>query len=223
VSGNGGCLRNAFASVGCATLLVAGGFVAYQYRGPLRGATRTLVARVLPGAGAAAAHSTGVPSDAGLRAARHAEQQMARRDGPDSVVLRAAELASLVADGLDARARAALDSLVVTLEPGRFTLTAQLRTERLGRELLGPLAGVLAPREPLRMTGGAVVARPGVVAWRPEEFVVRDFPFPSALVPRLVNAITGGEDGTVSILVPETVGEVDIHGDGVTFYRRRSS
>jgi hypothetical protein len=38
-----------------------------------------------------------------------------------------------------------------------------------------------------------------------------------------VNAITGGEDGTVSILVPETVGEVDIHGDGVTFYRRRSS
>jgi hypothetical protein len=220
VNGGGGCFRNVLASVGCATLLVLGGFVAYQYRSPLRSATRALVARVLPGAARDTTSSSGVPTDAALRAARRAQERMAQRNGPDSVVLSAAELAALVADGLDAGARAALDSIQVTLEPGRFTLTAQLRTERLGRELLGPLAGVLAPREPLRMAGGAVVARPGVVAWQPESFAVRDFPFPASLVPRLVDRITGGADGRIPIVVPETVGAVRIRGDGVTFYRR---
>ncbi len=220
MSGGGGCVRTLLASVGCATLLVLGGVVAYQYRSQLGGATRAVVARVLHGAARDTTRSIGVPTEAALRAARRAEARMARRDGPDSVVLSAAELAALVADGLDARARASLDSLAVVLEPERFTLTAQVRTERLGRELLGPLAGVLAPREPLRMIGGAVVARPGVVAWRPEEFAVRDFPFPASLVPRLVNAITGGTDGSIPIAVPETVGAVRIRGDGVTFYRR---
>jgi hypothetical protein len=200
--------------------LVVGGFVAYQYRTPLRHAGRTLMARVLPGASRDTTRSVGTPTEAALRAARDAEARIARRDGPDSVVLSAAELAALVADGLDATARAALDSLEVTLEPQRVTLRAQVRTERLGRELLGPLVGVLAPREPLRMAGGAVVARPGVLAWQPVEFAVRDFPFPASLVPRLVNRLTGGDDGTVPIAVPETVGGVRIRGDGVTFYRR---
>jgi len=220
VSGGGGCFRNVLAAVGCATLLVLGGFLAYQYRGPLGRASRSLVARVVPGAARDTTRSIGVPTDAALRAARRVEERMARRGGPDSVVLSAAELAALVADGLDAPARAALDSLAVVLEPDRFTLTAQVRTARLGRELLGPLAGMLAPREPLRMTGGAVLARPGVVAWRPDEIAVRDVPFPAALVPRLVNAITGGTDGSVPLAVPETVGAVRIRGDGVTFYRR---
>jgi hypothetical protein len=199
---------------------VLGGVVAYQYRSQLRGAGRALVARVVPGSATPSVRSSGVPSEAALRAARRAEDRMARPDGPDSVVLSAAELAALVADGLDAGARAALDSLQVLLEADRLTLTAQVRTERLGRELLGPLAGALHPREPLRMAGGAVVARPGVVAWRPEEFAIRDFPFPSALVPRLVNALTGGDDGGIAIAVPETVGGIRIRGDGVTFYRR---
>jgi hypothetical protein len=70
------------------------------------------------------------------------------------------------------------------------------------------------------MAGGAVVTRPGVVAWQPVEFAVRDFPFPASLVPRLVNRLTGGDDGSVPIAVPETVGGVRIRGDGVTFYRR---
>ena len=145
---------------------------------------------------------------------------MARRDGPAFVVLSADEMAALIAHGLDPVARAALDSVTVVLAPDRFTLEAQVRTARLGRDLLGPFTGVLGERERLRMGGPAAVAAPGRVAWRPDEFQVRAFPFPAALVPRLVNALTGGRDGTVPIAVPATVGDLRIQSDGVTFYRR---
>jgi hypothetical protein len=219
VSGNGGCARNLLASVGCATLLALGAFVAYQYRAPLGKATRGLVGRVLASP-RDTTRSVGTPTAAAMRSARRAQERMARRDGPDSVVLSASELAALVVDGLDAAARVALDSLTVTLEPERLALAAQVRTDRLGRELLGPLAGVLAPRESLHMAGGAVVEHPGMVAWRPTELSVRDFPFPASLVPRLVDRLTGGHDGSVPIAVPQTVGAVRIRGDGVTFYRR---
>jgi hypothetical protein len=70
------------------------------------------------------------------------------------------------------------------------------------------------------MSGPAVVVAPGRVAWRPDDFQVRAFPFPASLVPRLVDALTGGHDGTVPIAVPATVGDVRIQGSGVTFYRR---
>jgi hypothetical protein len=58
------------------------------------------------------------------------------------------------------------------------------------------------------------------VAWRLDSIRLRAFPFPASLVPRLVNAVTGGRDGTVPIVVPATVGDVRIRSDGVTFYRR---
>lgn len=213
------CLRNALAGVGCVTVLAAAGIAGYQYRAQLVGAVRSVTGD--RGATRAdTAQGVGWPSETALRAARRKEAAMGRARGPAFVVVTADEMAALVAAGLDPLARAALDSLRVILGPGRFALEAQVRTSRLGREALGPLAGVLAEREPLRLAGPAAVAEPGRVAWRPDEVQLRAFPFPASLVPRLVDALTGGRDGIVPLVVPSTVGDVRIRPDGVTFYRR---
>jgi hypothetical protein len=58
------------------------------------------------------------------------------------------------------------------------------------------------------------------VGWTPDEIVLRAFPFPASVVPRLVNAIMGVRNGVVPIVVPPTVGDLRIREDGVTFYRR---
>lgn len=161
----------------------------------------------------------GRPSAAALRSARAKEASMARRDGPSYVVLTADEMASLIADGLDPAARAALDSLETTLMVDRFELRGQIKTAVL-EGMLGPLGAMLNEREPLVIAGAARVAGVGVVAWEPDSLMLRAFPFPRAAIPLLVNRLTGGNDGTLLIAVPPTVGDLRIRPSGATFYRR---
>lgn len=214
----GGCLKNTLAMVGCATVLVVGGVAAYKYRAQITGAVRSVGGgAVVPVDGAESA--VGQPSERALRAARRKQSELeASRGG--YVVLSADEMASLVVDGLDPIARGALDSLRVVLTHDRFTLKASLKTRVFGRDLLGPLEGMLSDQEPLETGGPARVLSPGVAAWQPDHFQVRAFPFPGALVPRLVNRLTGRRDGAVPIAVPRAVGEIRIRPDGVTFFRR---
>lgn len=212
-----GCLRNVLAGVGCVTLLVAGGAAAYHYRAQIGGLVasvrRTPAARDTVG-------TVGIPSPTDLERARRQEAAMAAPDGPASVVLSADELAALVEDALEPAARRVLDSIRVVLYPDRFALEALLRTAGVDHGLLGPLGDVLDPWEPLRAAGPAAVSAPGRVAWRPDELVVRAFPFPRSVVPRVVSGLLGVRDGVVPIPVPSTVGEVRIRADGVTFIRR---
>jgi hypothetical protein len=79
---------------------------------------------------------------------------------------------------------------------------------------------MLSAREPVRVSGPARVAAVGAVAWKPDSFVVRSFPFPESAVPVVVNKLTGRPDGIVPISVPPTVGDLRIRTSGVTFYRR---
>jgi hypothetical protein len=213
-----GCARNVLAGIGCLTLAAGAALVAYQYRAQLVGAVRSVAGS--RGEAPDTTAASGRPSEGALRSARRKEAGLERAGGPDSVTVTADEMAALIADGLDPLAREALDSIVVTLSPGRFALDARILTTRLGREALGPLAGVLDEREWLRMSGPAVVAGRARVHWRPDSIRVRAFPFPSALVSRLVDAVTGGRGGAVPIVVPATVGDIRIRSDGVTFYRR---
>ena len=137
----------------------------------------------------------------------------------DSVVLTAPEMASLVGAGLDGRVRNELDSLSVTLGNGRIAVSGRIRTAGLPREVLGPLSGALDEREPVRAAGTVTVTGPREAAWTVDEFMVRDFPFPSEMVPRIVGVVTGRrEGGVVSIAIPEGIGGVRVHPDGVTLY-----
>lgn len=216
-----GCLRNAFTGIGCLTVLVAIGFAAWFFRGQLADLYRSVRGISEDGGGATEAILTvGHPSPEDLRSAEEKEREITRRGGPDHIVLSADEMASIVRDRLNPAARRVLDSIRVTLERDRIALEADLLTQEFGSDLLGPLSGMIDPREPIRASGTVEVRAPGVVAWRIDEFIVASFPFPRPAIPVLVDRLTGGSDGMILLAVPATVGDVQVRPNGVTFYRR---
>lgn len=207
--------------IGCGTVLIVAGIVGWEYRAQLAGAYRSVVEGAQPTpADSVGLPVTGEPTSRALRSAQQKRAAIARQGGPAYVVLSADEMASLITLELAPDARRALDSIRVTLSEGRFALQARLNTRIFSRQLLGPLAGMLAPEEPVRIAGPAQYAGIGALAWEPDEFTIRAFPFPAVAIPKLVNRLTGGTDGRVPIPVPVTVGDVRIRPSGVTFYRR---
>ncbi|HQR16973.1 MAG TPA: hypothetical protein PK948_01310 [Gemmatimonadales bacterium] len=137
----------------------------------------------------------------------------------DSVVLTAAEMASLIGAGLDSRVRSELDSLEVTLGIDRISVSGRIRTEGLPREVLGPLAGAFDQREPIRAAGPVRILAPGRATWQVDAFQVRDFEFPREMVPRIVGLVAGDQrDSVLTIEVPEGIGGVRVHPGGVTLY-----
>ena len=215
----GGCLKNVFAMAGCATILVIAAVAGWQYRGQLTEAYRAFRGE--------AGMSEDVfqegparPSPEARESAIGKYQRMARTDGPEFVTISAAEMASLIGDGLDPIGRRALDSLTVTFGDGRFVMEAQLVTEVWGKDALGLLGGLLQDREALRVAGPARIVRRGVLAWEPDEFSVRSIPFPRAAIVPIVNRLTGGDDGLMLFGVPSTIAEIRIEPSKATFYRR---
>jgi hypothetical protein len=137
----------------------------------------------------------------------------------DSVVLTASEMASLVGAGLDSRVRGELDSLVVTLGDDRLSVAGRIRTAGLPREVLGPLAGAFDEREPIRAAGPVRVTAPGRASWQVDAFQVREFEFPREVVPRIVGLVAGDKsDSLLVIEIPEGIGGVRVHPEGVTLY-----
>jgi hypothetical protein len=213
-----GCFSNIFAGIGCLTVLVLGVIGVWYFREDISDLYLSLVERETEEG--ALEPTIGSPSPMALQSALEKERAIARRGGPERVVLFADEMASLIEDRLPSTAREALDSVTVTLERNRFTLESMLETERFGRDLLGPLRGMIDPREPIRISGPAEVRAPGVIGWDVDEFQVASFPFPGPAIPVLVDRLTGGEGGVMLFAVPAEVDDMMIRADGVTFYRR---
>jgi hypothetical protein len=211
-----GCLKNIFAMVGCTTVLLVAGIFGWQYRVQLWNAYEAFRASEIVAPQSAAAE----PSDDALQSATRKHAQIAEAGGPGYVVLLPDEMASLVREGLHPEADRALDSLRVSLQDDRLVLEADLLTDVWGRRTLGPFAGILEPRERLRVAGPARVESAGVMAWTPDEFVVRSLPFPEAAISSLVNSLTRGADGAIRFAIPSSVGDVAVRPEGVTFYKR---
>lgn len=191
---------------------------AWYFRADISDYYRSVVER--PAEGASVQSTRGEPSASALQNALAKERAIARRGGPESVVLSADEMSALIEDRLSSDAREALDSISLTLTEDRLTLDATLETEAFGRDLLGPLRGMIDPFEPIRVSGTAAVRAPGLIGWDVDEFKVASFPFPQPAIPVLVERLTGGAGGIVIFAVPAEVDDLRIRPDGVTFYRR---
>ena len=213
-----GWRRNALALVGACTVVLAVGYAAWEYRRPIAKGVHSVAVREL-GAVTPQEPSVGVPSDAALHSALRKEELIARRGGATQVRLTADEMASILQDRLDPAARRALDSLRLTLSEERVTLDGQMLMEVLGRELLGPLAGYVQGRQPIRVGGAVAMRDTGMVSWTPDEVMIMAFPLPHSAIPRLVDYLTGGTDGQFILPVPRTVGGVEVGPSGVTFSR----
>lgn len=137
----------------------------------------------------------------------------------DSVVLTASEVASLIGSGLDPDLRRQLDSLQVELGDGEVTVSANLATARLPRELIGPLAVALRSREPVSAGGPLTVTGPRTADWAVRSFSIRDIPLPRDAVPKLVSKAFGDTTRrAIPVRIPAGVREIRVRPSGAVLF-----
>lgn len=215
-----GCLKG-IGRLGCAVMLLVVLALAWWYREPLLHTMSRYLGPHSTRLPPVADTSVGAPTPAAVRSANDKLASLGRPDGPDSVVLTRNEMASLVGSGIDWNIRQAFDSLRVELLEGSFAVNARLDIRIVPRDALGPLQGMLAPREPLRIAGPLAIEKPGTARWTVREISLRGFPFPPAAVTALARKIAGaGPDGAVALAVNPAVSRIAIHPTGVVCYRR---
>ncbi len=214
-----GCLRGLARLVLLALLLVLVA-AAWWYRAPLKQTLERWAGRrdtVLP---AVRDTNVGAPTPAALATAAGKLSALGRRDGPDSVILTPNEMASLIGMGIDWTVRKTFDSLRVELSEGSLAVHARLDTKLIPPDALGPLRGLLAAREPIRIAGPIAIARPGTARWTVREIALRGFPFPPPAVKALARQTAGADaDGTVALAVDRAIAAVAVHATGVVLYR----
>ena len=135
----------------------------------------------------------------------------------DSVILTPSEVASMIGVGLDPSVRSQLDSLEVQLLDGSIGVSALLSTARLPRELTGPLAVALRPKERIEAAGPLRVVEPRQAEWAVQSFRIRNFPIPRDAVPKLVSRALGDSSrSTVPIRIPAGIRDIRIRPSGAT-------
>jgi hypothetical protein len=213
-----GCLMAPFKVLGCLGLLAAL-LVGWLYRDRVVREGRRIIGRIeAPGEKRPPTASAGRPGTRSLASAR-AKIDSLNGWRADSVILSPSEVASLMGADLAPKFRTELDSLQVELLDGEVQVRARLRTARLPRELVGPLATALRPNEPVEATGPLRVLGPGAGEWAVRSFRIRDIPVPAAAVPRLISrALDEPGRETVPWTVPAGIRAIRIHPGSATLY-----
>jgi hypothetical protein len=209
-----GCLTLPFRLIGAllVVLLLVG---AWLYRDQLLEVGRGAAGHRAPAA------AVGVPSPAALGRARTALARL--RAGADSVVLDPDESAALLGQAIGPAMAGQLDSLRIRLSDGRVAFTASLRTARLPRELLGPLAIAVRRQEPIAAAGAVQMRKPGLAEWDIDRMSVRDIPLPREAVPRVIARAFGDSSRrALPLALPQSVQDLRIRPAGVTLYARPS-
>ena len=214
-----GCLKGVF-KLGCLAAVVGALALAWWYREPIlrTGARWFGGSQALP---PVADTAVGAPTPAATASGKAKLGSLATAGGPDSVVLTPNEMASLIGSGIDWSVRKMYDSLRVELQEGTLVLHARLDTRALPPGALGPLAGMVGPREPLRLGGTLAIERPGAARFTIREVSLRGFAFPGPAVKSIARQMAGASpDGAIPLKVDPAVGTIAIHPTGVVLYRR---
>jgi hypothetical protein len=205
-----GCLTLPFRLLGCLGLIIvlAAG---YLYRDRIIDLVDRQIHRDAP------ATVVGRPTETGARRALDKIDSL-NAWRADSVVLTAAEMASLLGAGLDPAFRDQVDSLAVTLGDGRIGIEASLLTERLPPGVLGPLGSVVDKREHLSAAGTVELAEPGRAVWIVDRLSLGSFPFPGDMIPRLLERALGSHSSEVPFAVPHSLRAVRVRPSGVSLF-----
>lgn len=217
-----GCLKGVF-KLGCLVAVLGALALAWWFREPIlsTGARWLGRSKALPAVGDTA---VGAPTPAATASGNAKLASLARAGGPDSVVLTPNEMASLIGSGIDWSVRKMYDSLRVELQEGVLVLHARLDTRALPPGALGPLAGMVGPREPLRLGGTLVIEHPGIARFTIREISLRGIAFPGPAVRSVARQMAGASaDGAIPLKVDPAVSDIAIHPTGVVLYRSRGA
>jgi len=166
------------------------------------------------------ADTVGAPTPKALSSTQTKVDRLKQPTGPDSVVLSANEVASLIGSSMDWSVRKSFDSLRVELSEGSLAVHCRLDTRVIPPDALGPIAGFLNPREPLRIAGPLRIERPGLARFTVQELSLRGIPFPPAVAKQLAHRVAGADStGAVPLRVSPGFADVRIHPTAVVLYR----
>src|SRR5436309_10912549 len=168
------------------------------------------------------ADTVGAPTPKALSSTQTKVDRLKQPTGPDSVVLSANEVASLIGSSMDWSVRKSFDSLRVELSEGSLAVHCRLDTRVIPPDALGPIAGFLNPREPLRIAGPLSIERPGIGRFKVQELTLRGIAFPGPVVAQLAQRIAGADStGAVPLRVSPSFTDVAIHPTGIVLYRTK--
>lgn len=214
-----GCLKGLF-RLGALAVIAAVLLALWWFREPIlrTGARWVGRSQALP---PVADTAVGAPTPAAVASAQAKLRSLGAGAAPDSVVLSANEMASLIGGGIDWTVRKTYDSLRVELLDGAFAIHARLDTRSLPPDALGPLAGFVQPREPLRLGGTLAIERPGTARFTVREISVRGIAFPAPAVKSIARQVAGADpDGAIPVRVDPAITGIAIRPTGVVLYRR---
>jgi hypothetical protein len=162
----------------------------------------------------------------GAASARAALDRLGRRGSPTYVTLRAGELASFVLQALRSQLPPSIDSLQAAAIGDRLCVRGTVKLSEIGAEkVLGGLAALLGERERIQFCGSFRLVRPGLAEFQVKELKLREFPVPTAAIPRLLRQIERGSrpeglspDG-LPLVVPQFISAVQVSDRQVTLYR----
>ena len=213
-----GCLKGLL-RLGCFVAIAAVLLVLWWFREPILRTGARWFGRTdaLP---PVADTAVGAPTPRAVASGQTKVRTLQGTAGPDSVVLNANEVASLIGGSIDWRVRKTYDSLRVELLEGSLAVHARLDTRALPPEALGPFAAFVQPREPLRLGGTIEIDRPGIALFTVREISIRGIPFPGPTVKSIARQAAGAnEDGAIPLQVDRAISRIVIHPTGVILYR----
>jgi hypothetical protein len=213
-----GCLKGLL-RLGCFVAIAAVLLVLWWFREPIlrTGARWFGRTEALP---PVADTAVGAPTPRAVASGQTKVRTLQGTAGPDSVLLNANEVASLIGGSIDWRVRKTYDSLRVELLEGSLAVHARLDTRALPPEALGPFAAFVQPREPLRLGGTIEIDRPGIALFTVREISIRGIPFPGPTVKSIARQAAGAnEDGAIPLQVDRAISRIVIHPTGVILYR----
>ena len=206
-----GCLSLPFRLVGLALIALAG-YAAWSYRREIRRQIHQWTAE------------SPAPKASGRRNPAEARAILRRLDalqaGADSVVLRADDLASLVAELAARVLPQAVDSVEVRLDRDDVEIRARVDTHKVP-VILGPLSIMVRDHEYVEAGGRLVFRRAGVAEWEVERVRVRGVPVPKKFLDDQIRRFAPRAGGSgIPVTLPSAVTGLRVTDGGVTLYGR---
>ena len=209
-----GCLSLPFRLLFLALLLL-GGFVAWSYRDEIRRRVHAWTAE--PNA----------PESPGLGRADRAPAVLRRLEAlgagrTDSLVLSAADVASLIAGAVAGRERGALDSAEVRLATDDLEVRGRVDTRKLPLSF-GPLSGVVREHERVEIGGTLVFRHSGLAEWQVARARVRGIPLPREVVGRLLRQFGATGENVLPVPLPTSIDGLRVSPAGLVLYGRTAA
>jgi hypothetical protein len=217
-----GCLRN----LGCLVLLVVIAAVAWAFRADWMPLVRGRVNRAAPVAAAPRPEVWESATPDGAARAKEAIQKLGERSGPVFANLSPGDLLAYVEDALAKQLPPSVQHIEASATDGQLWVRAEVNPSDLGGAgALGPLAGMLGDREPVRFGGTIDIVRPGLAELRVQSLRIRDLPVPSSMIPKLIHSSgrdrrpAGVAADALPIPVPSYIADVRIRNGKITLYK----